>query len=197
MKKILTFAIAFAALAILGSSCERELVKPETNQTDLSARILDVNAITPTNLCATPTQINLVDEGSNPVGTLEITNTSTDELYLNNRMTHGWLLTDVMFFVGNRNDLPKGNSTIVLEEMPYQFHLNNPRMSANFRVPIGNQAPCFDITLWFRAQQYDFFGNPVASTQGWADGTSILDGKYMSFCPTPCNVQNSSSQSSN
>lgn len=196
MKKILTFAIALSALAILGSSCEREIIEPQTEQVDLTARIIDVNN-TPQNLCATPTQINLVDEGASILGTMEVSNTSTDELILNNRMSHGWLLSDVMFFIGDRNDLPKGNSGIVLEEMPYQFHLDNPRMNAIFRVAIGNQAPCFDITLWFRAKQLDFFGNTVAITEGWADGTSILDGHYMNFCPTPCNVQNSSNQSAN
>ncbi len=196
MKKLLTFAIILSSIAILGSSCEREIVQPQTDAVDLTARILDEN-ITPINQCATPTQINLINEGGNVMGTLEVSNSSTDEMYLSNRMSHGWLLSDVMFFIGDRNDLPKGNGGIVLEEMPFQFHLGNPRMNAIFRVPIGNMAPCFDITLWFRAKQLDFFGNTVATADGWADGTSILDGHYLNFCPTPCNVQNSSNLSNN
>ena len=196
MKKLVTLAIAIATIAVLGSSCEREIIEPQSQDIDLTARVMDGNQA-PQNTCATPQSVSLKEEAGNVIGTLEISNTSTDEMFLNSRLNHGWLLTDVMFYVGDRNNLPKGNSDIVLEEMPYQFHLANPRIQSIFQVPIGNQAPCFDVVFWFRAKQYNFFGQVVATTQGWADGTSILDGYYQSFCPTPCNVQSSSSQSGN
>ncbi len=196
MKKLFTFAIVIASVAVLGSSCEREVIQPETQNVDLTARVLD-NSTTPQNLCATPVQSGLAEEGGNLIGTLDISNTSTDKMFLDTRLTHGWLISDVMIFVGNRNDLPKGNGGIVLEEMDYQFHFSNPRNQAVFQIPIGNQPPCFDVVVWFRAKQLNFFGQTVATTQGWADGTSILNGYYQNFCPTPCNQQSSSNTSAN
>jgi|GEM_PF-7051271 len=194
MKKLSLLVLAIATLTIFGTGCQREVIQPEAVQNDLTARILNENEA-PTNLCASPSQFNLVSKSGSLVGTLEVSNSNQDELYLGTRFSHGWLMTDIMFYVGDRNDMPKGDSKIELEEMPYQFHLQAPKMSTEIRVPIGNQAPCFDVVVWFRAAQYDFFGNPIGEIEGWADGTSILDGYYSSFCPTPCNSANSNASS--
>lgn len=194
MKNLNLFILAIATIALFGTGCQREVIQTEASQADLSAHILN-GTQTPTNLCATPTQLNLIDDGGTIVGTLEVSNNNQDELYLSTRFTHGWLMTDIMFFVGDRNDIPKGDSKIELEELPFQFHLQSPKMSTEIRVPIGNQAPCFDISVWFRAYQYDFFGNPISEIEGWANGTSILNGFYSSFCPTPCASANNNNSS--
>lgn len=196
MSKLVTVFTLIASVVILGTSCEREILEPTTQDTEITARILDQNEV-PTQSTNTPIQSTLIEEGGNVVGTFDISNTSTDVMILNPRFTHGWLMTDAMIFVGDRNNVPKGGSNIVLEEMDFQFHLSNPRNQAVFQIPIGNQAPCFDVVFWFRAQQLDFFGQPVATTTGWADGNAILNGYFQNFCPSPANVQSSSSQSSN
>lgn len=180
MKDFAKIVLSFSLLAVLAFGCEREVIEPiSDNSVALEAKISPGNTVS-TEVTA-PAQIDLVDESSNVVGTLDVSNNS-NFFYLYSSLSHGWLLTDAKIFAGDRNNLPKVNGSMDLEELPFQMHLQNPSMTSTVQIPRGPLALCNDFAFWFRAQQFDFWGNVVASIEGWANGTSILDGHVFTYC---------------
>lgn len=181
MKDFAKIVLSFSMIALLAFGCERETIEPvAANDVALEAKISPGNTVPV--LATVPAQTDLVDESRNVVGTLNVSNDG-NFIFLYTALSHGWLLTDAKFYAGHRNDLPKVNGNQMdLEELPFQMHLQNPAMTATMQIPRGPLALCNDIAVWFRAQQYDWWGNVTAQIEGWADGTSILNGYVFTYC---------------
>ena len=180
MKDLAKIVLSFSLIALLAFGCEREVIEPMSdNVVEAEAKISPGKTITTEATAAV--QIDMIDESTTVVGTMDVSN-DADFIYLYTALSHGWLLSDAKIFAGDRNNLPRINGDMELEELPYQMHLQNPSMSATIHIPRGSLAICTDVAFWFRAQQFDWWGNPVAQIEGWAHGTTILDGYVFNYC---------------
>ena len=181
MKDFFKIILTFTLIATLAFSCEREAIEPNTtNDIELEAKITVGNTVPA--LATSPIQQNLLNENGDIVGTLEVSN-NTDFIYLATQFAHGWLLTDAKFYAGHRNNLPKVNGNEMdLEELPFQMHLQNPAAATTMQIPRSPLPMCTDYAVWFRAVQYDWWGNVAAQIEGWADGTAILNGFVFNYC---------------
>jgi hypothetical protein len=183
--KTLKLILALPLLAATLWSCSSETVAPRTASNPVVQNSIE-GIQRPNNPCGVSEFVSMTDANNAAVGSIEILNTGT-ELFLLVDMSGNWLLQGAKIFAGNSLDLPKtNNGNIQLEEFPFQFMHSRAQDKSTFRVSLANLPACYGVTMYVQAARLNMFGQVVATSQFWADGTPVLNGKMFNFCSHVC-----------
>jgi len=181
MKHFCRLTLTMALIATVLFGCDSTVVEKQSQSPILQAKIEEGDHFPQSEVLA-PVVSDLKDLSDNVVGTLDITN-DANYTYLRTSFSHGWQLKTIKIFLGDHSDLPKLNGGMMdLEEFPLKFALAQPQMVNTISVNRGSLGNCFDVCIWFHAVQLNFFGQEVAQIDGWAHGTSVLNGFYKNYC---------------
>lgn len=183
--KTLKTLLALPLLATTLWSCTSETVAPR--QTAVPTIQNSIEGIhRPSHQCGTSEFVPFKDANNVTIGTIELLNTET-EMFLLVDMTGSWLLQGAKIFVGNSLDLPRtNNGNIQLEEFPHQFMHNRAQDKSTFRISLATLPACNSVTIFGQAARVNMFGQTTATTQAWADGSTVLNGKMFNFCSAVC-----------
>jgi hypothetical protein len=183
--KMFKSILALPILATALWSCSSETVAPRQTTTPTVQNSIE-GIQRPSQACGTSQFVALKDANNVTIGTVEILNTQS-ELFLLVDMTGNWLLQGAKIFAGNSLDLPRtNNGNIQLEEFPHQFMHGRAQDKSTFRISLANLPNCNAVTFFGQAAKLNMFGQVIATTQAWGDGTTVLNGKMFNFCSAVC-----------
>lgn len=179
-------AATLILLLVLAVGCSPDNVSPKEKQDAPSLLSTSYNGHhRPDTQCGPSVSHNIVDENRAVIGSVEMLNDNRN-VYMLFTLNHGWLLSDLKMYTGDANSIPKGNNGLAMEEFPAHYVLDQISTNSTFKVPLSTINSCTDFAVYARAKQLNFFGNEVAQTSAWVEGTPVLDGQYFNFCSATC-----------
>ena len=185
MLKITTL---FAVLSLLVfSSCEKEIILPETAQPTTEA-IFGLN--NPANPCGVTEYANYVTGSGTTLGNAEILNNSKD-LYIQTELSHGWVITGIKAFAGKLSQMPltaAGNPNV--EAFPIKPYFSRNTNIASVRIPLQNLPACYDVCVFVQIAELDLFGNILNDDSVWLQGNAIGNGMTLPHCTHVCSAVN-------
>ena len=183
--KTIQLILALPLLAASLWSCTSETVAPRQASTPMVQHSIE-GIHRPSHQCGASEFVSIKDQNNATIGSLEILNTET-EMFLLVDMSSNWLLQGAKIFAGNSLDLPRtNNGNIQLEEFPHQYMHGRAQDKSTFRVALANLPTCNGVTVFVQAARLNMFGQVIATTQAWADGLQVLNGKMFNFCSAVC-----------
>jgi hypothetical protein len=188
------FIFTLSILALLAFSCQKECIRPESN-TPTEMKCVE-GIFRPAQQCGASAFTTLKSAGAD-YGSVEILN-DAEQVYIITQMNADWFLADVKIFVGDANNIPRGNGGVIqLEEFPLQ--INHPGRVAEYTYTMNtaNMGACVGVTVWARAVQMNMLGDEIASVDLWADGSQTLNGYSYQYCKGVCNIATMQTVSSN
>lgn len=170
-------------IALVAFGCEKEVITPENNQPAITGSYHYIQR--PIAACG-PSVFNDLRDGATNLGTLEITNSST-ELYLIFNLNNFKFLEEVKIFTDDASNMPMDDDgNIDVERFGFMQSLTSAANDYTLTMPLSSMPTCMDIMIRARVSTRNMWGQTTGINYVWMTGTPVANGYMFHYCAPSC-----------
>lgn len=170
-------------IALVAFGCEKEVITPENNEPSITG---SYNYIQRPIVQCGPSVFNDLRDGSTNLGTVEITNSSS-ELFLIFNLNNWKFLDEVKIFTEDAASMPlDDDGNIDVERFGYMQTLSSPANDYTLTMPLSSMPNCIDLMIRARVSTRNMWGQTTAINYVWMTGTPVANGYQFHYCAPSC-----------
>ncbi|MFN8395364.1 MAG: hypothetical protein U0176_12035 [Bacteroidia bacterium] len=170
-------------IALVAFGCEKEVITPESNEPTISGSYHYIQR--PVAQCG-PSIFNDLRDGATNLGTLEITNSSS-ELYLIFNLNNFKFLEEVKVFTQDASNMPMDDDgNIDVERFGFMQTLTTAANDYTLTLPLSSMPTCMDIMVRARVSTRNMWGQTTGINYVWMTGTPVANGFMFHYCAPSC-----------